>query len=105
VTAVLQLSAKPGSTAAGSGSTAVHVTTIDGMMDKLGLQRLFLLKIDTEGFDVLVLQGARKALAAHKIDAVLFEYHGIGLWGTAPAYTLKVSTSILVFIMKNARSS
>lgn len=60
------------------------------MMEQLGLQRLFMLKIDTEGFDVLVLQGARKALAAHKIDIVLFEYHGIGLWGTSPAFTLKV---------------
>jgi hypothetical protein len=90
---VLQLSAQPGTSAAGTGSTAVQVTTVDDMMDKLRLQHLFLLKIDTEGFDILVLEGARKALTAHKIDVVLFEYHGIGLWGTAPAYTLKVSTA------------
>lgn len=86
-----QLPLNKGSAAA-SSATAVPVTTVDAMMDQLGLQRLFLLKIDTEGFDVLVLQGARQALAAHKIDIVLFEYHSIGLWGSTPAFTLKAVT-------------
>ncbi|WIA15607.1 hypothetical protein OEZ85_002234 [Tetradesmus obliquus] len=70
-------------------STKVSVTTVDVMMEQLGLKRLFLLKIDTEGFDVLVLQGARKALASHKVDILQFEYHGIGVWGTSPEFTLK----------------
>ncbi|WIA35958.1 hypothetical protein OEZ86_004336 [Tetradesmus obliquus] len=70
-------------------STKVAVTTVDVMMEQLGLKRLFLLKIDTEGFDVLVLQGARKALASHKVDILQFEYHGIGVWGTSPEFTLK----------------
>ncbi|WIA15679.1 hypothetical protein OEZ85_002305 [Tetradesmus obliquus] len=86
-----QLPMNKGSAAA-SSANAVPVTTVDAMMEQLGLQQLFLLKIDTEGFDVLVLQGARKALAAHKIDMVLFEYHGIGLWGKTPAFTLKAVT-------------
>uniref|UniRef100_A0A383W2E1 Methyltransferase FkbM domain-containing protein n=1 Tax=Tetradesmus obliquus TaxID=3088 RepID=A0A383W2E1_TETOB len=87
-----QLPMNKGSAAA-SSANAVPVTTVDAMMEQLGLQQLFLLKIDTEGFDVLVLQGARKALAAHKIDIVLFEYHGIGLWGKTPAFTLKAVTA------------
>jgi FkbM family methyltransferase len=65
--------------------------TVDAMMSNLQLQRLFLLKIDTEGFDPLVLQGARKSLAEHKVDLLLFEYNAGGVWGT-DGFSLKVST-------------
>jgi hypothetical protein len=61
------------------------------MVDSLQLQRLFMLKIDTEGFYPLVLRGARKTLAGHKVDLVLFEYNSGGVWGT-DGLTLKVSS-------------
>jgi FkbM family methyltransferase len=59
-----------------SGSDAitrtVAVVTIDA---ELGADRLDLLKIDTEGYDLHVLRGARRALAEHRIAVVQFEYN------------------------------
>ncbi|WIA23878.1 hypothetical protein OEZ85_013528 [Tetradesmus obliquus] len=74
-----QIQAK--SDSATATTTTVPLTTVDAMLDSLQLQRLFLLKIDTEGFDPLVLQGARRSLAEHKVDLVLFEYNSGGVWG------------------------
>lgn len=85
---VLQIQAKSDSAAA--TTTTVPLTTVDAMLDSLQLQRLFLLKIDTEGFDPLVLQGARRSLAEHKVDLVLFEYNSGGVWGLN-GQTLKVN--------------
>lgn len=81
----------PGSTD-GTAATMVPLTTVDAMVESLQLQRLFLLKIDTEGFDPLVLRGASKTLAGHKVDLLLFEYNSGGVWGTN-GFTLKVSIS------------
>ena len=39
-----------------------------------------LLKVDTEGFDPLVLSGARGLLSRGVPDLLLFEYHGKGAW-------------------------
>ena len=59
------------------GETVAHevaVTTIDGFMAEHGIAEIALLKIDTEGFDLAVLKGARAALAAHAIKAIQFEF-------------------------------
>jgi hypothetical protein len=68
------------------------------MFESLQLQRLFMLKIDTEGFDPLVLRGARKTLAGHKVDLLLFEYNSGGVWGT-DGLTLKVSKLLLLLFL------
>ncbi len=78
--------AEDGSTQASLDKEAVHlfssetvahdvaVTTIDSFMVEHDIQTIDLLKIDTEGFDLAVLQGARNALAARAIAAIQFEF-------------------------------
>ncbi len=90
---------------AGAGSEEVEITTLDIACDRRGLGHLDLLKIDTEGAEVDVLEGAR-AMLGHTRHIVL-EYHsaaartecrrileGAGFrcreksfWGLAPAGT------------------
>jgi hypothetical protein len=91
---VLLLQIQGSSSTAGAATTRVPLTTVDAMMRSLQLQRLFMLKIDTEGFDPLVLRGARKSLAEHKVDLLLFEYNDGGVWG-ADGLTLKVGSCIM----------
>lgn len=56
---------------AGAIERRVPVVTLDS----LGLDRVDLLKIDTEGFDARVLRGSRRMLSEHRIGAVQFEYN------------------------------
>ena len=51
----------------------VQVTTLDAYMAQAGVTAIDLLKIDTEGFDLAVLRGARDALARRAIKAIQFE--------------------------------
>lgn len=55
-------------------SHTVEVTTLDDYMERTGIGWIDLLKIDTEGFDINVLRGARKALARRAIRAIQFEF-------------------------------
>ncbi|CAF3538156.1 unnamed protein product [Rotaria socialis] len=43
-------------------------------------------KIETEGFDPLVIQGAENILNRHQVRLFLFEYHGIHMWRTTTLY-------------------
>ena len=52
----------------------VCVTTVDDYVAANGIARIDLLKIDTEGFDLAVLRGARAALARRIIGAIHFEF-------------------------------
>lgn len=52
----------------------VDVSTVDEMMDVLSVERISLLKIDTEGNDHNVLLGAEKALSRKAVDVIQFEY-------------------------------
>ena len=57
-----------------TGRTAdVAVDTLDAFADSHGVARIDLLKIDVEGSELQVLQGSRRALAAHKIRYVYAE--------------------------------
>jgi FkbM family methyltransferase len=67
----------------------VPIITIDDFCEQEGIQRIDLLKIDTEGYEMEVLLGASKTLAAGAIRAIQFEfgetflttpYHFIDLW-------------------------
>lgn len=53
----------------------VPTTTLDAYAAECGLDRIGLLKIDTEGHDVAVLRGAAKLLADQRIEVVQFEYN------------------------------
>ena len=55
-------------------SVPVHVETVDRMAQKLGLQWIDELLVDTEGFDALVLRGADSFLAMRRIGTIVFEY-------------------------------
>ena len=50
--------------------------------------RVVILKIDAEGFDPLVLMGARLMLSAKVPSILLFEYHGKNMW--APGKGVKL---------------
>lgn len=56
-----------------SRSESIEVTTVDGIAENRSIKRIFVLKTDTEGFDVNVLQGAACLLKARRIDYVLTE--------------------------------
>jgi FkbM family methyltransferase len=87
----LALSSEPGtasfySNSAGAGTNsldsvsgdnveAVRVSTVDLFMAEKGIETIDFLKIDTEGFDFNVLQGASKALQQGRIDIIQFEYN------------------------------
>jgi len=55
-------------------SHTVEVTTIDAYMAVAGIERVDFLKIDTEGFDINVLRGAKQALSRGAIKAIQFEF-------------------------------
>jgi FkbM family methyltransferase len=52
---------------------AVDIETLDDFVDRKGIDRIDLLKIDVEGFDLAVLQGGKKMLSANQIPLVLVE--------------------------------
>lgn len=71
---------------AGSGTNSLHpvsgkqeetitLTTIDEVLTQQGIEKIAFAKIDVEGFDGLVLRGARDALLNGAIDLVQFEYN------------------------------
>jgi FkbM family methyltransferase len=57
----------------------VEGTTIDAEVERLGLSRVKLLKVDTEGADHTVLRGARRLLAGGGVPFVVSELHEFGL--------------------------
>jgi FkbM family methyltransferase len=60
----------------------VDVTTLDAYCDELGIEYINVLKTDTEGYELNVLQGATKLLQDNKIQFVcvelFFEPHFVG---------------------------
>jgi len=60
-----------------SGSNVEHVkmNTIDCFLQHSGIMAVTMVKIDTEGFDLLVMHGAEKALREGVIEIVQFEYN------------------------------
>jgi hypothetical protein len=58
------------------------MTLDDFVKQKKIKQKIDLLKIDAEGADPLVLQGANKLLSQGQIRMLIFENHEIGAWKT-----------------------
>lgn len=52
----------------------IACTTLDRFIEDHSIEKIALLKIDTEGFDLNVLKGASKAIAAKRIHAIQFEF-------------------------------
>jgi FkbM family methyltransferase len=59
----------------GSNVEATKLITIDVFLRQSGIESVSMVKIDTEGFDLLVLRGAEQSLQDGRIDVVQFEYN------------------------------
>ncbi|CAF1104882.1 unnamed protein product [Adineta steineri] len=58
-----------------------NLITLDKFIEDHKIYRkIDLLKVDTEGFDPLVIQGANTLLTRHQIRLFIFEYHTVGMW-------------------------
>jgi FkbM family methyltransferase len=57
-----------------SGGTPIRSTTFDAYAAAKGIASVELMKIDVEGYELAVLNGSRKSLAAGIIKAIYFEY-------------------------------
>jgi FkbM family methyltransferase len=55
----------------------VECTTLDAFLDAGQIERVDLLKIDVEGFELAVLKGARRAIAGGRIGMVQFEFNSM----------------------------
>ena len=52
----------------------VNVVTLDDWSRQRGIEHIDLLKVDAEGYDLNVLEGAINLLDGEKIDLIVFEY-------------------------------
>jgi len=81
----------------------VTVTTLNASLREAGWNRVDLLKIDAEGYDLQVLRGASDAIAARAVGVVQFEYNRA--WQLAgdtlrAAYALLESSGYRLFVLK-----
>jgi len=58
-----------------STSVSVPVTTIDDVLSQRGIDRVLLVKVDTEGHELAVLEGAGHSLRRGAIDVVQLEFN------------------------------
>jgi FkbM family methyltransferase len=66
-------SLKSSNSGSGGKKEKIKVRTLDGFVLENNIREIDLLKIDTEGFEINVLNGAKKMLAEKKVNAVLCE--------------------------------
>ncbi|CAF4257378.1 unnamed protein product, partial [Rotaria sp. Silwood2] len=68
---------------------ATKVTTLDKFVEEQNItEKIDLLKLDTKGFDPLVIQGAENILNRHQVRLFIFEYNGIEAWVTTTLYQM-----------------
>lgn len=68
-------------------SVEVPVWTLDQYVKKHGLEKIDLLKIDTQGYDLQVLLGADEQLTAGNVGLVMLEINFIPLYVGQPAFS------------------
>ena len=56
-----------------------HFTTADEFCNENNVERIHFLKMDVEGHELSVLEGAKKLLDNHKIDYIQFEFGGCNI--------------------------
>ena len=57
----------------------IDLDSIDNFVNINNIKKIDLLKIDVEGFEFEVLNGARQAISNRRIDSILFEFGGNGI--------------------------
>lgn len=57
----------------------INLTSVDAFMQERGIERIDFLKIDTEGHELSILKGARKAISKGQIELVQFEFNEMNL--------------------------
>lgn len=57
-----------------AAGAAIDVTTLDDVAGRLAVERIDLIKIDTEGAETAVLTGAGRSL--RRVERIVLEYHG-----------------------------
>jgi hypothetical protein len=62
--------------APGHGSDGVPIISVDSFMETHGIPHLHILHADTQGWELEVLKGASKALAARQLDYIFLSTHG-----------------------------
>jgi hypothetical protein len=62
--------------APGQSAEGVPVISVDSFMEAHGITHLHLLHADTQGWEVAALRGARKSMAARRIDYIFLSTHG-----------------------------
>ena len=69
--------------AAANCAEEVRVVSVDDFMAEQRLRVAWLISIDTEGHDALVIEGARRTLAERRVALLQFEVNGVGYWASA----------------------
>lgn len=62
-------------------AVSVEVGTVDDYCAVHGIERIDLLKIDVEGFELKVLNGAKRMLAERRVDTIQFEFNEMNIVG------------------------
>jgi FkbM family methyltransferase len=60
-----------------AAASAVHVNTLDNLLQQKGIDKVNWIKIDVEGAELEVLRGAHNVLSNSKDISILIEIHGI----------------------------
>jgi FkbM family methyltransferase len=68
------------------GSSVCLTRTVDLMIKQLGCERVDLLKIDTQGFDMHVLKGAADALQRGTVKVVMVELNFVAMYEGQDSY-------------------
>jgi hypothetical protein len=78
----------PGPTAWGeiAQTTNVSVVTLDAFADREGIDRIHVLKSDTQGYDFEVFKGAQGLMRAGRIQLIYYEVTVSAMYQGLPAY-------------------
>jgi hypothetical protein len=60
-------------------SELINIETIDEFCFENNIEKITLLKLDVEGHELFTLHGAKKMIAANKIDHIQFEFGGCNI--------------------------
>lgn len=86
--------------AAGASTTRVETRRLEGILNKLSLERVDFLKVDTEGHDFQALKGLGSLLQPGKIDLIHAEMWGDydGLWNLLTERGYRPFVSDMIYI-------